>query len=657
MITFVIPYQNERHKMTEQSFQFFFHQVLDGEETNPNNNNESDEETEEEIFDDDPNTSCREITPDLHATMQTREKYTDKPFDRSQCDSIVGSKLPELSETVLNQPGDLFDFCYATSIHEMLHCTNTLITKYNIQHQYTPSSKLFVPLVTLKELYTFHGLVLIMCLAKGPAIHVKSFIRKLYKEQNDILFCQIGKDAKKISVMTYDRYIQINDFIHQGGDKVMVEEKEWKKRNNPDGGEFITVYDSSGQPKQTIDNVRLFEPLINQFNSNSLKVYDPKGTVCIDELMTPSKTKKNKMKTYNPGKKHKRGVLFYSTNCSYSKFCLKLQVLYPSGQKKPQFRTVIGLVEFLTQELWNTNTLLVTDRWYSSIDNCLKMYSHGMYMLTTGSFTKIKNTHPQIEKRTKNTRDDPWQRSVKVFLSKSDSCPVYIVTYHDKKSKDSVLFFTTSNNLLFQEGDYTHPNKRYINIVSKGHSQLLGSISRPHVVHVYNFTMNGTDDFDNLKHKHEIALRYTKSEKWIRRIVFQLRNMEIVNVYLLYKSRTSAKLLTSTQFMFTLAYDWLTYNQDFSPVCSPKSSSFTTCNHCPRTKKRRSYYLCTCLESACTNHLFMVCLDCLTDKMSGIKPFGSDLLSVADTDKKNPTKTFYFRVFSLQKNKTVMFKL
>ena len=79
--------------MTEQSFQFFFHQVLDREETNPNNNNESDEETEEEIFDDDPNTSCREITPDLHATMQTREKYNDKPLVVNANIIISGMKI------------------------------------------------------------------------------------------------------------------------------------------------------------------------------------------------------------------------------------------------------------------------------------------------------------------------------------------------------------------------------------------------------------------------------------------------------------------------------------------------------------------------------------------------------------------------------------
>ena len=100
----------------------------------------------------------------------------------------------------------------------------------------------------------------------------------------------------------------------------------------------------------------------------------------------------NPMLNYNAGKKNKRGVLFYCLNDPISKFLAKTQILYPSSQKPSELRPILGLLKNITKEVSNTNTLLVFDRFYSSLENCSKMLDYGIYTLGTANFN-FKRKH------------------------------------------------------------------------------------------------------------------------------------------------------------------------------------------------------------------------------------------------------------------------
>ena len=192
-----------------------------------------------------------------------------------------------------------------------------------------------------------------------------------------------------------------------------------------------------------VDLKSIFNPVQELFNEISSKYFDNKGIVDIDEIMTKSTSIKNPILSYNAGKKNKRGVLFWCLNDSYSKFMPKVQLHYPSSQKEPEIRPILGLIKRLSAELFHTNTVLVVDRFYSGLDIFEKMLDYGIYMLGTANFNKVKEVPGAIARQ-----KGQFSRQTKTFVKSVDDKNIYAMLYFDKKSKDSVVLLSTSNSVV-----------------------------------------------------------------------------------------------------------------------------------------------------------------------------------------------------------------
>ena len=100
--------------------------------------------------------------------------------------------------------------------------------------------------------------------------------------------------------------------------------------------------------------------------------------VAIDEVLCCNMSKTNKLVNYNPGKNDKCGDKFYMLNCSRSNYLIQVCLVQTTQFKRPETRSVTGLVHFLMQDFKRSNVTLFCDRYYGSVKLANSLLSQGI---------------------------------------------------------------------------------------------------------------------------------------------------------------------------------------------------------------------------------------------------------------------------------------
>ena len=148
----------------------------------------------------------------------------------------------------------------------------------------------------------------------------------------------------------------------------------------------------------------------------------------------------------------------------------------------------------------------------------------------------------------------------------------------------------------------------------------LDLLERPVQFHMYNFTMQSVDIFDNYLHRNNLYIRYKDPKQWKTRFVLTLVGFMLVNTYLKFKDKNSGTKTNSTIFRNHLFFEFVsvTNSSFFTPqsnldVENRRGSKFrcVLCNSPNRTQTRHKCQICH--GACCQSHYFSNCENCLTD--------------------------------------------
>ena len=78
-------------------------------------------------------------------------------------------------------------------------------------------------------------------------------------------------------------------------------------------------------------------------------------------------------------KSDKRGNQFYVMSDVFSRYCVKLTILWPGFCRPAEIRTINGLLDFLCDEIRGTFSKVVFDNYYMSPKTAEHMITKGLY--------------------------------------------------------------------------------------------------------------------------------------------------------------------------------------------------------------------------------------------------------------------------------------
>ena len=135
----------------------------------------------------------------------------------------------------------------------------------------------------------------------------------------------------------------------------------------------------------------MFSEVFDALNRIFLQFAPRESVFSIDEIISLSKTCLNPLMQFIPNKKDKRGHGFRMLNGSFSRYCVKFSLIWPSYCRPIQLRKVKGIIDFFTLEIQGTWSKLVFDNFYNSHDVCLELLQKGLYCLGTVKYHYMRS--------------------------------------------------------------------------------------------------------------------------------------------------------------------------------------------------------------------------------------------------------------------------
>ena len=245
-------------------------------------------------------------------------RFKDKTFKPSKLSPTIGYKRDGTTTEMLNEPQLLYRYVYGSSSSGMLiyifnvhvpvrrRAMPILSQKYTIQHmieiiRYTNerinshnanvTNQKKVKLVTQHELELTISILIIGKIECGAMPFEEWFKTRLNSNIN--MFQSIdGISSCDVKFPSYSRFMKILRFLASGPIRY-INRKTWKKssavNHRETGGYFI-----DGNTR-TLDLHVLFRPFIELFNTNSKSVYKCSGRVCLDEVVSKSRSNHSSM--------------------------------------------------------------------------------------------------------------------------------------------------------------------------------------------------------------------------------------------------------------------------------------------------------------------------------------------------------------------------
>lgn len=557
----------------------------------------------------------------------------DHPFTPGNAAPIVGSRMADLIASFDGSIEYVFSHMFDPFISIIVKSTNRLIITHNVQHNLFPSDRNYIHLVSYTEILNWFGLVLLIDLRKTKSVHSKLFIRNEYGKRLSHLFLPIGAQLSNNTIITYERYLIISKFIHAGEDFEYTDKCKWVKSSaaqyGTDAGYWsFDINPNTGRPFRVLNLLKTYESVFSLLNSIFLQFTTLGGKVCIDEVMTMSRSISCPFISYNSGKHHKRGIAYYMCNKCSDGWTIKLLPLWPSHLKPVHVRPVYGIVRFLTAELEQTWVCLIMDNYYVNLRNTKLLLERGIYCVGTVQFRRVSRliNLPQ----TLTTAN--FHRQIRVFAIKYDNFIISLTGFYDKATNKVCIVLCSSNFIGFgNHQSHSHPNKPAITITSGLFSRPLQPKERPHIYHLYNFTMNATDRCDNFIHRSDIGMLYRTKSFWKRRFLLRLLTICCVNGFIKFNELSSPEMkINYTVYRFRLSFYFIMlktidiYSMPFT-FYDNRSNRLLTCHYCnefatlaSRTKQKCSM----CQTHSCQSHSETLCLSCCNDlKRDAVSPF------------------------------------
>ena len=254
-------------------------------------------------------------------------------------------------------------------------------------------------------------------------------------------------------------------------------------------------------------------------------MYHPGQLLDIDEQCVPWKGR-HKCKCYNPNKPEKWHFKCFAMNCPYTGY--QCDFYFYEGAAEERDADVAATMQpikylFLDNPLYkNRGHVLVTDNWYTGMENMEQVVSSGNHYL--GTVRTNKRGLPDKEHffpktgRNKKQRGDMYQ--MKKTLPGSDK-DVYFIAWQDNKPVhmlSSMPAVKTSCTRVMRNADGSWDPNRIID--------------RPDKVEVYNKSMGGTDSNDQRNAYYRPNVKCTNS--WYPRTFIHVIVLCCINSYIIY---------------------------------------------------------------------------------------------------------------------------
>lgn len=254
------------------------------------------------------------------------------------------------------------------------------------------------------------------------------------------------------------------------------------------------------------------------------KAFNPGQFMDIDEQSIPWKGR-HIARCYNPNKLEKGEM--YSLNDSDTGYMMNFYIYQGKSEQRPDnipateypFHQLIGQ----NQKYANTNHIIVSDNWYTSIGTmkfCIGSGNHSIGTVKTNKKGLCKTSLFPKTGRGKKKRGEMKQMVTKVL----DEKPIYQLSWQDNKPVHLLSTLpsysgTSTRNATKPSGDYEAV-----------------SINRPSVVANYNRGMGGTDCQDQYMSYYSPKI---KTVAWTTRVLVHFFSAAVFNAFVLYKAHTA----------------------------------------------------------------------------------------------------------------------
>ena len=431
-------------------------------------------------------------------------------------------KIESIPEEKYLNPIDLFDYTFGDFFFKsVFDSTSAYITDHpQLAH---PTIK-----PSIKDIRAFFGYSMIMNDWKPPKMDYQPFLSQLCKSPSDLKVL-MGYNWKcplevpsEIYHFPYKRYDYISKVLDLGPN---FKVPKLDSKGNP-------KLKSNGEPVLVWDLRLKFEDF--EKNSNALFrkfKYPTDNILCFDETLRASFSVKDQLKTYMPAKSPPYGQKSFSL-CDKDLYCHSFTTALPS-----QFSFWEGSLEELfyycyPKEYLNRGFGVTADNYFYTISLIERLAKNHTSVTATmrqnrlGKAFADKNLFKNIVEKQKNNH---FRRKIDVYQSiflvevenkfqrvQSWEYPIQLCVYHDKKSKNPVLFLCSDPGLM---GGFSK-------------SEPLTGKNKPPISELYDSTMFYTDKMDqNLR-------KFTSSRRcgrWTNRYITGRFDVFMNNAYVLFK--------------------------------------------------------------------------------------------------------------------------
>ena len=397
-----------------------------------------------------------------------------------------------------------------------------------------------------------------------------------------------------------------------------VNRKIWKKSSSVNyretGGYFIDG------TSRTLDLHVLFRPFIELFNTNSKSVYKCSGRVCLDEVLSKSRSRKNQIRQYNSSKRDKVGFLYHMLVDCQSNFLIKTELKMSKQFMKPQHYKIIDLCIDFLREFEKTYVFVCMDNYFTSYDLAQEFNDKEILIFGTtkkSSIARYFQDHPNRlagYMESKNSKNN----NVKCFTASIYDHPtrgrVHIQIYNSK-SRNPVLFITNSNSAVGKSDEIFVDHRTFLG----GHfsRSFPDTNKRPISAKFYNDHMNGVDNYDVYLHK--FNLRYIplrNNLSWISKPILSIIDYQMLNCYFLHKEMHENPL-EYRKYLLRLAQGFC--RESLKPRLEPlrvnnqifARSKCRSCSNITPYKDTRTTQVCRrCGSGCCKTHSRILCSQC-----------------------------------------------
>lgn len=438
-------------------------------------------------------------------------------------------KIETIPEEKYLNPIDLFDYTFGDFFFKSVSdSTSAFITDHpQLAH---PTIK-----PSIKNIRAWFGYSMIMNDWKPPKMDHQPFLSQLCNSPSDLKVLmgydwkcplEVPSDIYRFPYKTYDYISKVLDL----GPNYKVTKLD--SQGNP-------KLKSNGEPVQVWDLRRKFENFEKDSNARFRKFkYPTENILCFDETLRASFSVKDQLKTYMPAKSPPYGQKSFSL-CDKDLYCHSFTTSLPS-----QFSFWEGSLENLfyycfPKEYLNRGIGVTADNYFytiSLIESLAKKHTSITATMRQNRLGKAFADKTLYKSLIEKQKKSNFQRKIDVYQSifqfelenkfqkvQSWEYPIQLCVYHDKISKNPVLFLCSDPGLM----------------AGFSKSERLAGKTKPPISELYDSTMYYTDKMDQSLRKFTSSRR---CGRWTNRYITGRFDVFMNNAYILFKKHVEKNL-------------------------------------------------------------------------------------------------------------------